>query len=197
MYHLNGWALTGSWKDNPHNDTLAEEGKITLLFGHYGEVTCNFSRWQPQSPNEWMMGVLPTLSPLRDPLIGIIRAWHREKDLYPFDFIMDNYVHIAKRGRTLGVNFWRMDPFDKEGFLNAVIAVGLSIPDEWVNNLTPDVKINDTPGECDLRIDYANGDIEAIAKKLPLPWRRLKENEPVLKPFLKSCGFKDLMWWNK
>lgn len=203
LYHHNNWALVDGWKDNPHNESLASDlsyydgTQVTLIFSHYGGIPgTGFNRWRPQNGNEWMMQVLPSLSPLRDPLIGMIRAWHREPMLYPHDYIMNNYLHIAQRGNTLGVNFWRMEPFDYDGFFNAVEAVGLPLLEEWLMQLNFNKRINDTPGECDLREDYKNGDIKAIAKKLPIPWRRLTENEPVFRPFLESYGFKDLLWWS-
>lgn len=205
MYHLNKWALVGRWNGNPHNESLSEEGKVTMIYSHYGDVATAtssntpisaFNRWIPQQDHEWIMMVTPTLSPLRDPLIGMIRAWHRESMRYPHDNIMDNYIHIAKRGNTLGVNFWRMEPVDKQGFFNAVKAVGFSLPQEWVDSVDFETRVNNTPGECSLREDYNNGDIKAIAKKLPIPWRRLQENEPVLRPFYEKYGFKDLLWWS-
>jgi hypothetical protein len=47
-----------------------------------------------------------------------------------------------------------------------------------------------------MRTDYINRDIEAIKKKIPIPWRRLKENEPVLRPFYEKYGFRNLLWWD-
>lgn len=192
----NGWVLRDGWTGNPHNEAVAPEGQATLLYEHYSPVPENFGRWLPQTPSEFMMTVVPTLSPLRDPLLCMIRAWHREPPLYPYDWLMDGWIHVAKRNHTLGVNFWRMEPFDMEGFRAVVNAVGLSCPEEWVAGLDPNTRINDTPGECDLRNDYREGAVDVLKRKLPKPWRRLKEAVPVLRPFLEAHGFKDLLWWN-
>lgn len=196
MNFQNGWVLRDGWTGNPHNDHLAPEGKTTLIYSHYGGTPANFARWKPQNNYEFMMLVTPTLAPLRDPLICMIRAWHREPPLYPYDFLMDGWIHVAKRADTLGVKYWRMEPFDQEGFLKAVSDIGLSCPPDWVASLTPNVRINNTPGELGLHRNYENGNIAAIEKKLPVPWRRLKENEPVLRPFLEKRGFKNLLWWS-
>ena len=194
----NDWVFRDGWTGNIHNDHLAEEGKITLLYCHYGgtPAPANFTQWKAQTNYEFMMMVVPSLAPLRDPLICMIRAWHREPKLYPHNFIMDSWIHVAKRGSDLGMNYWCIDPFDLEGFLSAVRNIGLSTPDEWVSELNINKKENDTPGESDLRVYYANRDADAIEKKLPIPWRRLKEEEPVLRPFLEKYGFKDLLWWS-
>ncbi len=193
---LNGWELRNGWVGNPHGEALAEDGKVTLLYEHYGSAPDNFYRWRPQTASEYVISVVPTLSTLRDPLICIIRAWHREPPLYPYDWLIDAWIHVAKRGDTLGVKFWRMEPFDRQGFRAALEGVGLSIPKMWWKSLKTDVRINDTPGECGLRGDYSTGDINAIRKKLPKPWRRLREAEPVLRPFLEDYGFANLMWWS-
>jgi hypothetical protein len=169
---------------------------MTLLYEHYDAVTSPFYRWYPQSAKEATMLVVPTLSPLRDPLLCMIRAWHREPPLYPYDWLMDAWINLARKGNTLGIKFWRMEPFDLQGFLNAVKAVGLSCPDAWIAGLTPNEKINDTPGECDLRVDYANRNTLTLEKKLPSPWRRLREVQPILRPFLETYGFRDLLWWD-
>jgi hypothetical protein len=142
------------------------------------------------------MQVLPTLAPLRDPLICLIRAWHREPALYPYSAIFNAWVLAAKRWPTLRINYWRMEPFDKDGFLNALKACGLSENAEWEGALQPGVRVNDTPGECDLRGWYAAGDKSKIAKKLPICWRQLREYEPLLRPFLEAYGFRDLLWWS-
>lgn len=197
----NGWCLRDGWTGNPHNEALAPDGKFTLLYEHYGAVQSPFYRWYPQSAQESMMLVVPTLSPLRDPLVCMIRAWHREPPLYPYDWLLDAWINLANKGETLGVKFWRMEPFDQQGFVNAIVRIGLSAgyPQyhyDWLSSLKPTERINNTPGDCDLRIDYANRDAVALEKKLPAPWRRLKELQPVLRPFLEKYGFKDLLWWN-
>lgn len=192
----NGWVLRGGWTGNPHNEALAPDNQVTLLYAHSGTAPTTFYRWGPQSATEFMMTIAPTLTPLRDPLLCMVRAWHREPPLYPYDWLIDSWEHVAKRGDTLGIKFWRMEPFDHQGFLDAVKGVGLSCPEDWIAGLDPNTRINTTPGECDLREDYQNRDIAKIAKKLPKPWRRLKEAEPVLRPFLEAYNFKDLMWWS-
>lgn len=196
MALLNGWPLRDRWAGNPHGETLAPEGQMTLLYEHYDAVTSPFYRWYPQSAKEATMLVIPTLSPLRDPLLCMIRAWHREPPLYPYDWLMDAWINLARKGNTLGINFWRMTPFDMQGFLVAIKSVGLSCPDDWIAGLTPNERINFTPGECDLRVDYANRNASALKKKLPSPWRRLREAQPILRPFLEAYGFSDLLWWD-
>lgn len=196
IFLKNEWSLTGGWTGNPHNESLAKSPQKTLLYSHYGGIPESFNPWKPQTNYEFMMEVVPTLSPLRDPLICMIRAWHREPVLYPHDYIMNSWIHIAKRADTLKVKFWRMTPFDSIGFNNAVKSVGLSCEDAWLNSLDPLDLINNTPGECSLRDDYKNGDIAAIEKKLPIPWRRLKDNEPIIRPFLEAHNFKNLLWWD-
>jgi hypothetical protein len=89
-----------------------------------------------------------------------------------------------------------MEPFDVQGFIDACNAAGLCCPDGWRNSLTPSTRINFTPGECDLRADYVSKDKAALEKKLPAPWRRLKEAQPTLRPFLQRHGFKELLWWD-
>lgn len=191
----NGWALRDGWTGNPHNEALASDGKVTLLYEHYFGSSNAFGRWVPQTFSEFMMTVVPTLSSLRDPLICMIRAWHREPPLYPHDYLMDAWEWVAKRGDTLGVKFWRMEPFDQAGFLAAVEAVGLSCPEDWTAQLTPEVRVNYTPGGCDMRDDYHRRDISALQRKIPKPWRRLRESEPILRPFLEKYGFTNLLWW--
>ncbi len=192
----NDWVLRDGWTGNPHNEALAPEGKTTLLYCHYAGMSATFNRWTPQGNYEFLMTVVPTLSSLRDPLLCMIRAWHREPPLYPYDWLMDAWMHIAKRGDTLAVKYWRMEPFDEVAFIETIAAVGLSCPIDWITGLDSETRINDTPGECDLRDDYRNGDIAALKRKLPVPWRRLKEGEPILRPFLESHGFTDLLWWS-
>lgn len=192
----NNWVLRDGWTGNPHNEALAPEGQVTLLYCHYAGIPAMFNRWKPQGDYERLMSVVPTLSTLRDPLICMIRAWHREPPLYPYDWLMDGWMHVAKRGDTLGVKFWRMEPFDNDGFKAAIDRVGLSCPEEWLNGLDTGKRFNTTPGECDLRQAYTDGDVALIGRKLPVPWRRLKEGEPILRPFLEAHGFRDLLWWN-
>lgn len=192
----NDWVLRDDWTDNPHGEALAPEGKVTLLYEHYFPSDKPFDRWYPQSPSEFLMTVLPTLSPLRDPLLCMIRAWHREPPLYPYDWLIDAWIHAARRGDTLGVKFWCMEPFHKGGFLQAVQDVGLPTPPRWVEGLEPQIRINSTPGDCDLREAYQNRDIIVLRKRLATPWRRLQEAEPILRPFLEKRGFKNLMWWS-
>jgi hypothetical protein len=196
MALLNGWPLRDRWAGNPHGEAIAEDGKITLLYEHYGAGTSPFYRWYPQSATEAMMLVIPSLAPLRDPLLCMVRAWHREPPLYPYSWLLDAWINMAKRDHSLNIRFWRMDPFDMVGFLGAIQLVGLSCPEDWKNALTPEERINFTPGECDLRIDYMNRDAIAIEKKLPEPWRRLREAQPILRPFLENYGFANLLWWD-
>lgn len=201
----NVWALRDDWVGNPDGESIPSvedsdyqpnDERVILLYEHYNSPAPAFYRWRPQTPSEYLMSVLPTLSTLRDPLLCMIRAWHREPPLYPYDWLMDAWEHVAKRGDTLGVKFWRMEPFDRQGFRAALEGVGLSIPGLWWKGLETEVRINYTPGECDLRHDYIHRDAVAIEKKLPKPWRRLREAEPVLRPFLETYGFENLLWWS-
>lgn len=196
MALLNAWPLRDRWAGNPHGEAIAPDGQVTLLYEHYGANTSPFYRWYPQTPSECVMLVLPTLSTLRDPLLCMIRAWHREPPLYPYGWLIDAWIYLARRGNTLDIKFWRMEPFDLQGFLNAISSVGLSCHEDWIKNLTPNERINFTPGESSLRTDYVNRDASALEKKLPSPWRRLKEAQPILRPFLETYGFSDLLWWD-
>lgn len=201
MALLNNWPLRDRWAGNPHGEAIAPEGQFTLLYEHYGATVSPFYRWYPQTASEITMLVTPTLSPLRDPLLCMIRAWHREPPLYPYDWLLDAWIQMAKRDDTLQIKFWRMEPFDSQSFINAIIGVGLSpgYPQsyyDWFNSLTPNDRINDTPGECDLREHYKNGNVLMIEKTLSSPWRRLRESQPILRPFLEKYGFTDLLWWD-
>lgn len=191
----NGWVLRDGWTGNPHNEEISPD-KITILYEHFENPPAVFYRWAPQMISEYLMSALPTLSPLRDPLICMIRAWHREPQLYPYGRLMNAWIHMAQREDTLGVKFWRMEPFDHAGFIAAVQGVGIPSTAEWEGSLAPAIRINSTPGECDLRQAYADGDSATIAKRLPQPWRRLRESEPILRPFLERCGFSNLLWWD-
>jgi hypothetical protein len=193
---LNDWPLRDRWAGNPHGEAIAPDGKFTLLYEHYSANVSPFYRWYPQSAQESMMLVVPTISTLRDPLICMIRAWHREPPLYPYSWLLDAWINLAKRENTLNIRFFQMDPFHQVGFEGAVKLVGLSCPKDWLAQLNPNEKINYTPGECQLRIDYANRDVMAIEKALPEPWRRLRESQPILRPFLESHGFSNLLWWD-
>lgn len=197
IHFNNDWTLREGWTGNPHDEAFAEDGKTTLLYSHYGGTPANYTRWKPSNDYEWLMQVVPALAPLRDPLLCMIRAYHRESSLYPHNYLIDGWLFVARREGTMGINYWRMDPFDIGGFLGAVKAVGLSCPDNWIAELDWKKKINDTPGECDLRTYYANGDLRAIKKVIPIPVRHLQDNEVILRPFLEKVGFKDLMWWSK
>jgi hypothetical protein len=196
MALLNGWPLRDRWAGNPHGEAIAPDGKVTLLYEHYGAVVSPFYRWYPQSAQESMMLVVPTLAPLRDPLLCMIRAWHREPPLYPYGWLLDAWINLAKKGESLQVKFWRMEPFDCDAFEAAIIGVGLDCYVNWFTSLRPELKINFTPGECDLRVDYANRNTVALEKKLPELWRRLKESQPILRPFLERYGFTNLLWWD-
>jgi hypothetical protein len=194
----NGWELRGGWEGNPHNESLATNGKITMLYSHYGGLPKNreFVKWKPRNNYENIMMVVPTLAPLRDPLTCMIRAVHRDPSLYPHDFLIEGWLHVAKRDDTLGVKYWCMEPFDHKAFITAVYAVGLTCPDEWVNTIAFRERVNTTHGQIDLRQFYLQKDYEAIKLRIPEICQRLEENEPILRPFLEKHGFKDLLWWS-
>jgi hypothetical protein len=106
---------------------------------------------------------------------------------------MDAWIQLAKRSDTLNIQFIKMEPFDDLRFNAALKNVGLS---SIAGLYDSSERINSTPGFCDLREDYKNNMTENIEKKIPQVWRRLKEAQPILRPFLEKNGFNNLLWWD-
>jgi len=165
---------------------------------------------------------VPTILPIRDPLLSLITARNRrEKNNVPVDIVF--MVHIwAQVVRDFEALNNIADPFylpvDLLGKAHTGIRIqcvermmehcGLEIENvctlegHSVHSLVSDFctewpVVRSTKGKFENKDKYLEGDTGYFKKKMAKEWKELKAAEPLLRPFLERLGYENLIWWSK
>src|SRR3990167_8727647 len=189
--HL-GMPLTGIDAGIPSTESLSQDG-INLLHTHWFRVY-EKGRWQWDTMSDALVVLVPTIMPLRDPLLSLLTRHNRESWMYPHTDLLEEWVRLAQC--KLPLRLFQMDNFELSKFALALNSVGLETPDEWLRNVDPTTAVN-TSGEYALKDAYFDGNAKYIQSVVPEMWNRLCKSESVLRGFLEKNGYRDLLWWSK
>jgi len=159
-------------------------------------------------PNYYMatlMTVLPTIIPLRDPLLTILSANERIKDREirdKRDLVKAWKALVSIINSISGTTKLAFFPIDqaadkRSGILRETLEY-LQLPSllpyvsDWAKEWP---KCYNTGGQYEGKIAYETGDIAWIKSSLGHYWEALQEAESHLRPFLEQHGYKNLLWW--
>ena len=189
LRHYQKQPLIGIDEGNPHGECLSETG-INLAHTHWFHIY-EKGRWQWDTFNDAFVVAVPTLMPLRDPLLSLLTRHNRDSWMYPHTDLLDEWVRLA--ASELPISYFKMDEFSTAEFATALSAVGLSTQQEWLNKIDRNT-LHNTSGSYYLKDAYYARDVKSIEATVPVLWKYLKQAELQLRPFLEERGYKNLMW---
>ena len=150
-------------------------------------------------------GLLPTIVPVRDPLLSLITGYRRSEDEkveFDFDARVKDLALMADRSWAPGDKFFFI-PVDldvgkdvrKSTLASALKFMGLSywpyvdaVAEAW----TP---VN-SKGQYEMKQWYLDGDMKRLADRIPEAVVALQRIEGVVRPFLEGLGYANLLWWS-
>lgn len=136
-----------------------------------------------------------TIVPLRDPLMSLITRQSRHPDL-DHSFIIDSFVHLTTIPYPLFFFPIDRDPADRGELVDRMLrGVGLGWTPEIEQYVSAWAPVN-TSGEYPLKAAYRAGDIQTIRNAIPEEFDLLRSKEDVLRPFLRSHGYRKLAWYS-
>lgn len=157
-----------------------------------------------------LLMVFPTFMGLRDPLLTLITVENRRpgaaKSPHVFD-MMDRWVEVVKTFNELGMPDFVVGidllskKSDKEKtqvitdiFSKFELSENRNVVDEIVSEWP--MKRSFGNSHIQLKTAYQQGDARYIRENLsPGLWKKLKEIEPTVRPFLQTHGYQNLLWW--
>src|SRR3990167_7085295 len=187
--HL-GMPLTGIDAGIPSTESLSQDG-INLLHTHWFRVY-EKGRWQWDTMSDALVVLVPTIMPLRDPLLSLLTRHNRDSWMYPHTDLLDEWIRLA--GCGLPIEYFKMDLYAESEFLQALHNVGLAVPRDWVQFIDR-TTVDNTSGNYVLKEAYYDGNKRYIQSAVPDMWSRLTAAESYLRPFLERHGYSNLLWW--
>lgn len=147
----------------------------------------------------------PTLIPMRDPLAGCIRK-QRQFDqnqrghdgaghLFNWVGLAGIWPELCQAPRPLVLLAWDAQTVSREEALKRATE-RLNLDQEITKTFIQDNPVQNTMGNYPYKKAYLERDSDYFKSKLPDLWTKLKEAEPVLRPFLESHGYRNLIWWS-
>lgn len=180
-----------TWRDRIRRGLdQAHPTKTTVLHTHFGDETFKdlISHFREL---EFWTRALPTVIPLRDPMLAVISRHGRYPKIEP-SYIVRGFVQISQLKtepcfiRTDMPELGRQDAramferFDMR-----------PCPDSIITNWRP----KNATGQTPLKQAYALKDLGAIEQAVPAAFHLLMEHRNVLRPFLERYGYRDLPWF--
>lgn len=144
---------------------------------------------------------VPTVIPMRDPLLSVVTRKHRQPDM--------DHLWLIECWLVLATFIWPYSdavyyPVDLEaaktpeeryeGMKKMSRALHLQ-PDGYVKPFAEKFAPVNTRESYDLKKMYDERDFEQLSLHLKLEIQHLRHAEPYLRPMLEMLGYKDLMWW--
>ncbi len=157
----------------------------------------------PDSPEHLML--IATAYPLlttRDPLLSLISRFQRFPAKEDSN-ILDTFIWMAKYLSRFSPHLYKIvsiDIIDMENRIPVLKSVlnwfNLTIDEDYIRRWVDRWPKIPTL-EYELKEKYNDGDIEFLQRAMPNLWDSLIRQEGLLRPWLESIGYKDLLWWNQ
>ena len=186
-----GQPLIGIDSGNPNGESVPDDG-VTLIHTHWFRVY-ERGRWQWDTISDALTVFVPTIVPLRDPLMSLLTRHNRDPWMYPHGDLLEEWIRMANCSNPF--TFYRVDEFSIAEFAGAVRSTGLTTPDAWLATMDISQRPN-TSGSYALKDAYRNRDANLISSTVPELWNKLRESEYLLRPFLEKRGYQNLLWWS-
>jgi len=137
---------------------------------------------------------LPTLIPMRDPLLSIITRHSRHPEQAPHTYLVDSWRNLPSHSSC--PFFVPVDLGPQPGNLRLALAhCGVkpwpgfqAYADAWK-------PLNKVPGAPDARAAYARRDRSWFMEHFPEEWAALRACRRELRPLFEQEGYEDLLWW--
>ena len=177
------------------------ENKNTLLHSHIAVSNAGIHRNDrckhiPPIILNVFMNTFKTIISLRDPMLSLITRLNRHPELN-HEYIINAFNYVA----TLkNVFFIPIDTGVETRYTSLKQLLSyLGLPEEnYVKEYAEKWEaVNSTIDIYNLKEYYADGDFYNIFKKLPMECKLLIKSKNILKPFFKSWGYKNLLWFDK
>lgn len=182
---------------------------ITIIHTHFGDGETRHPldecKHQPFYVVKELIKDYPCVIPLRDPLAALVTRQVRHSDLQ-HSYIIEGFVALAEFYKeNPKIYFLPVDVIGKKSFEEKLLALRqvlkfLELPEEsYIKFIAAGWPlVNSTAGmENELHEHYKTSNIEKIKEIIPEEWAYLKGKESILKPFLKTLGYKNLLWWEQ
>ena len=190
----------------------------TLIHFHFGEGEAHFpddrAKHFPYELVEYMASIFPTVIPLRDPLLSLISRQARYPDL-DHSYLINGFVYLVQLSQKFRPFILPIDVLakhsDKQRYgelADLMKHLGLDLEPylalwsvSWsVFNPTSAIAESENNEEMKTALSlmagyYETGDVGKLYEIFPEEYDYLKSHEPLLKPFLKELGYRDLAWW--
>jgi hypothetical protein len=149
-------------------------------------------------------GFFKTIVPVRDPLLSLITGYTRSirtNDPFDFEDRIGDFELIIDRSWAAGDKFFllpvdqMLDEESRFGLLSSLLNfVGLP-RDDYIKRVSKMWFPVNSIGEYDLKTWYFERDLSRIEDVIPGAVEVLRKREYILRPFLESLGYKNLLWW--
>lgn len=145
---------------------------------------------------------VPTIIPLRDPLLSLITAKKRREDAHHV-WIVENWLMLRVFIWPYGdAAYYPVDLESKKPYnerrqnLHKIIEYCGLPADNYVDEYAHRFQPANSRGEYELKTMYKDGDFAQLRLHLKKEIEHLQANEDVLRPMLEEIGYKDLLWWS-
>jgi hypothetical protein len=143
---------------------------------------------------ESFSATLPTLSPMRDPLLSIITRHARHPEQAPHTYLATSWRYVPESAFYVPVDL----PFtvdERIGMVRSALAHCGVKPwpgvDKYARNWKP---VNAVPGAVEARAAYDRRDVGFFEKHFPQEMAALRSARNVRELF-EEQGYEDLLWW--
>lgn len=179
-------------------------GKKILLHSHLSHGDGKGHRKNTLNPTypsfhgvflQQLMSLYKTVIPIRDPLRSLLTRQNRHPKL-DHRYLIDGFKALA---RCHDVFFFPVDLFEKYEDRRSLLVrlfefLELEVP-KYVNEVAKSWVPANTSGHYEMKDWYNAKDAKKIEKIIPEEYEWLRKNISILKPFLESLGYRNLMWW--
>ncbi len=157
----------------------------------------------PDSPEHLILiGVASPLLTTRDPLLSLISRFQRFPEKEDLD-ILETFVWMAKYVYRFSPHLYKIVSIDLIQLEKRIHELKEIL--DWFNLDTDEDYIKRWADrwpkiptlEYELKEKYHAGDVSFIKQTMPVLWNLLIRKEDILRPWLESIGYKDLLWWNQ
>jgi len=144
----------------------------------------------------------PPIIPVRDPLLALLTRRNRHPNLKHF-YIVNGFVTLVELVLRRSIFILPVDILKGQSYTNRYRAlvkmtefVGLEPEPNLRLYSAGWPKVNSVGAVAkETNAAYLAQDANVLRGFIPEEWDYLKANEEKLKPFLKSLGYKKLLWW--
>ncbi len=176
----------------------------SLVHAHFGMTEFGWgdeydNKFLPiEDIKKWIRNSDKVVVPLRDPLLSLVTGAHR---LFNMKAIVDGFVAIAGPLFDAKIFFVPIDlytPRDHSIKLALLIRLfnylGLKY-EGYIKEFADNWPIINTMNSYPVKEAYFSRDLATVSKSMPKAYDYLCSHKAVLRPFLETVGYSELMWW--